>query len=204
MGACLSCLLPSSSPPVNHEHRNPVSYAAALVSGVASDVAADLGVGSGGDTASDALEPPRKQPVAIHRGALVTRMPDGDTFTAELRDGESVRVRVFAIDCPETKQNFGVEAGNIGRALINNKRVTLAVQTTDRYGRLVAEVIMGNGRCFGREMLRRGAAWHYSDYDKREELEELMSKAKEEKVGLWAYPRPQRPWVYRKGQRNEN
>lgn len=182
MGACFSLLKPAAQ---------------TAASGAAHYVQSELGLSgaSGSTAASDALTPPKKAPIAFHHNALVSKMPDGDTVTATLESGESVRVRVFAIDCPETKQNFGKEAGDIGRHLIFNKRVTLAVQTTDRYGRTVAEIIMPDGRCFGREMLRKGAAWHYADYDKREELDALMVKAKEKKIGLWAASRPQKPWV---------
>lgn len=157
--------------------------------------------GGGGYSGAYAGEPPSKPPQEVIEGAYVEKMPDGDTVTVRYGAGQSVRVRVFAIDCPESKQNFGPDAGRIGRGLIFQTYVTLLVQTTDRYGRLVAEVIMQDGRDFGREMLRRGAAWHYTAYDKRQELDALQVEAKRNRVGLWAFDRPQAPWDYRKRQR---
>lgn len=125
-------------------------------------------------------------------------MPDGDTFTCRYGAGETARVRVLGIDCPETRQNYGREAGDLGRRLINNQTVTLHVATTDRYGRVVADVVMPNGQSFGEAMLAAGAAWHYKAYDKRPRLAQLELEAKQEKRGLWQFARPQPPWDYRK------
>lgn len=128
----------------------------------------------------------------------VFKMPDGDTFTARYPSGETVRVRILGIDCPETRQNYGREAGDLGRRLIHNQNVTLHVADTDRYGRIVADVIMPNGQSFGEAMLAAGAAWHYKAYDKRPHLASLENEARQARRGLWQFARPQPPWDYRK------
>lgn len=107
----------------------------------------------------------------------------------------------MAIDCPETRQNHGPEAGAYARSMIEGTSVTLHVHTTDRYGRLVADVITRDGRNLGEEMLRSGCAWHYKAYDKRQNLAELERQAQEDKRGLWAFARPQPPWDYRRRKR---
>lgn len=164
-----------------------------------------FGGGGGSGTSHAQGQPPAKPPRQVIAGAYVEKMPDGDTVTVRVPGGgDPVRVRVFAIDCPETKQNFGEDAGRIGRALIFHRTVTLHVQTTDRYGRLVAEIVMEDGRDFAREMLACGAAWHYTAYDRREELVDLEKRARANRVGLWAFERPQAPWDYRKRQRARN
>ena len=76
-------------------------------------------------------------------------MPDGDTLTCSYRhpDGTTatVRVRIFAIDCPELAQNYGPEAKQVGQALLLHKTVTLHTTDIDRYGRLVADVVTHTG-----------------------------------------------------------
>lgn len=133
------------------------------------------------------------------------QVSDGDTFTAKYIDssGSSVtcRVRVFAIDCPELSQNFGKEAKELCEKMLLNQYVTLMVRGNDRYGRIVAEVITKSGLNFGQEMLLAGAAWHFTAYDKTEALSALEQHARTHRRGLWAYPRPQQPWLYRKRRR---
>lgn len=148
-------------------------------------------------------------PAAIADGpithAYVSRMPDGDTLTCTYTapDGQkaSVRVRVFAIDCPETAQNFGLDAKQIGQALLLHKTVTLHPHTIDRYGRLVADVVTHTGINYSEYMLRKGAAWHYKAYDNSPVLAQLEIDARASRVGLWAFPRPQPPWDYRRRHR---
>lgn len=95
------------------------------------------------------------------------------------------------------------EAGDIGREMLLRTKVTLFVHTTDRYGRMVADVITENGINYGEELLRQGAAWHYKAYDKRPHLDELEKQARAQKIGLWAYARPQEPWEYRRRRRED-
>lgn len=108
---------------------------------------------------------------------------------------------MFAIDCPETSQNYGKEAGDVGRRLIYSTYVKLLVRGTDRYGRLIAEIVTSEGLNYGHEMLRAGAAWHYKAYDRTIELDALEQEARKFRRGLWAFARPQPPWVYRQKQR---
>lgn len=193
MGQCFS-----SSKPAKH---SPVAYAANVASAALHDVADVVSAHAGGAPAPSSA----KVRYTIQR-AFVAKMPDGDTFTAEYvdvrsRERVSSRVRVMAVDCPETRQNFGEEAGNIGRSLIMGKTVTLHVHTTDQYGRVVADVVLPGGRDFASEMLSAGAAWHYKAYDTREALAALEDAARRRKVGLWAFARPQPPWEYRRRQK---
>lgn len=204
MGACLSCLGGGDNGQRPSAFQNPVSYAAAVVGAAAQGA---VGVAQGGSPgyahgtgAGFGGTPPAKEPTQIIPSARVIKVPDGDTITVEYSGG-TARVRIFAIDSPETKQNYGREAGDLARSLLMGATVELRVQTKDRYQRLVAEVVLPDGRDYGRIMLAEGAAWHYKAYDKREELDAIERDAREAKRGLWAYPRPQAPWDYRKRQR---
>ena len=72
------------------------------------------------------------------------------------------------------------------------------VQDTDRYGRTVGRVYVGD-LDVNAEMVKRGAAWVYRDYAK--DPSRLENEAKAAKRGLWALPEAQRcpPWDWRKG-----
>lgn len=164
----------------------------------------------------DATAPPSAPPSGIAppgvptttiSHAYVSRMPDGDTLTCNYTDPSgqkaSVRVRVYAIDCPETAQNFGSEAKQIGQALLLHKTVTLHPHTIDRYGRLVADVITHTGINYSEYMLRKGAAWHYKAYNDSPTLSQIEADARANRVGLWSFARPQAPWDYRRRHRRQ-
>lgn len=111
MGACLSLCFPSEKTQQHHAQHEPpaqsaFTYAAAVAQTAAQAVADVI------KTPAEASQPPPgAEGMRVIRNAYVFKMPDGDTFTCDYTDtnGEkqTVRVRVMAIDCPETKQNFG-------------------------------------------------------------------------------------------------
>lgn len=216
MGSCLSCVLAPLSQPQPSPNATTSNAAAASpvanngfagVLGSALHTLANQFDASGGDGAQSpvSVRPDDGVKFTIER-AYVFKMPDGDTISVDYMDSATsrkatTRIRIMGIDCPETAQNFGKEATDIGRAMIFQKHVTLHVHTTDRYGRMVADVYTENGVNFASEMLRKGAAWHYKAYDKRQELADLEDAARAERVGLWSFARPVQPWVYRKRKR---
>src|SRR5690606_32581508 len=71
---------------------------------------------------------------------------DGDTFEL-LMDGKEQAVRLAHIDCPERRQPFGTRARQYASDLCFGQMVTLLHQGKyDRYKRLIAEVILKDGR----------------------------------------------------------
>nr|DAP55642.1 MAG TPA: nuclease-like protein [Caudoviricetes sp.]DAY54455.1 MAG TPA: nuclease-like protein [Caudoviricetes sp.] len=46
-------------------------------------------------------------------------------------------------------------------------------------------------------MLNAGMAWHYTKYDQSEKYHNAEIKARNNKVGLWVYPRRIAPWDFR-------
>jgi endonuclease YncB( thermonuclease family) len=81
----------------------------------------------------------------------------------------------------------------------------LRPQTTDRYGRTVAEVIAG-GRNVNLEMVRAGAAFVYrqylSDCDGAA-YEAAEQQAQQYRQGVWRWDQePERPWDFRRRSRN--
>ncbi len=74
----------------------------------------------------------------------VVSIGDGDTLSV-MRGGRRVIVRLACIDAPESgQQPYGAHARSALQQLAPiGSEVSLRVQTTDRYGRAVAEVIRG-------------------------------------------------------------
>jgi micrococcal nuclease len=95
--------------------------------------------------------------------ARVSKVFDGDTFTLS---GESRRIRVWGLDEPEWDERGGSNATETLRSLISGKTVTCNVVDIDRYGRLVAQCFLPDGRDIASEMIRSGAASEYCRYSR--------------------------------------
>ena len=93
--------------------------------------------------------------------ARVSKVLDGDTFTLS---GESRRIRVWGLDAPEWNHQGGSTATLNLRGLISGKHLRCAVLDIDRYGRLVAQCLLPDGRDIAAEMIRSGAATEYCRY----------------------------------------
>ncbi|GLJ38499.1 hypothetical protein SUGI_0784500 [Cryptomeria japonica] len=121
------------------------------------------------------------------------------------RNGDDIlsrkyRIRLRGVDAPESKMPYGKEAKEALLNLIEGKSLHILVYEQDRYGRSVGDVYCGN--IFVQEvLLKRGFAWHYSQYDQRPEFAEWQKEAQAARVGLWASSNPQKPWEWRKDKR---
>lgn len=130
----------------------------------------------------------------------VTHVVDGDTLVITREDGSEVNVRLYGVDAPETKQAFGPSAKGYAQFLAEDRQVEVVPQDVDRYGRLVAEVILPDGRVLGREMVSAGLAWWYADFAPEAiVLGQLEQSARDGRAGLWCDPNPMAPWDFRKG-----
>ncbi len=128
----------------------------------------------------------------------VVGIKDGDTFVV-LMNGREQDVRLEHIDCPERGQAFGKRAKEFASDLCFDKYVTLVHNNNfDRYGRLIAEVVLTNGTNVNKSLVSIGLAWHFKKYSKSQEYGELEMLARSAKVGIWSQPNPEAPWEYRK------
>lgn len=131
---------------------------------------------------------------------LVVAISDGDTLTARCSNTgtvQQVKVRIAAIDAPESKQAFGVRSKENLSRLCFRQQATLQPLDRDDYGRTVANV-----RCAGRDVaaaqVSAGLAWVYTPYAKKHpQLVPLQERAQADRMGLWSQKRPQAPWTYR-------
>ena len=74
----------------------------------------------------------------------VVGVSDGDTIKV-IRQGRAVKLRLHGIDCPERKQPYGTRAKGFTPDMAFGREVTVRIKATDRYGRIVGEVILPDG-----------------------------------------------------------
>lgn len=130
----------------------------------------------------------------------VVGITDGDTLTLLTPEKKQVKVRLAEIDTPESKQPYGTRSKQALSDLAFNQQARVDVQTTDRYGRSVGRVYVGE-RDVNAAMVEQGAAWVYRQYSHDPALLDLEAQAQAAKRGLWALPESQRvpPWEWRHG-----
>jgi endonuclease YncB( thermonuclease family) len=126
---------------------------------------------------------------------------DGDTISV-LRGGKAVKVRLHGVDTPEKAQAFGTQARKFTGDLAFQRDVTVQIRATDRYGRLVGEVLLPDGRNLNQELVKAGMAWWYRQYAPNDTtLAQLEAEARTARRGLWVDAHPVPPWQWRKGDR---
>jgi endonuclease YncB( thermonuclease family) len=130
----------------------------------------------------------------------------GDTLSV-LRSGRVVQVHLYGVACPEGRQAFSTQARQFTRDVAFRQTVAVVVDAvamngTDRRGRLVAAVQLPDGRDLSQALVQAGYAWHdtrYAPYDKR--LAQLEAEAQAAQRGLWADANSVPPWERDQGQR---
>ena len=129
--------------------------------------------------------------------ARCTEVIDGDTIEAVKADGSGIRIRIEGIDCPEGNQAFGDKATDFAREQLLGKDLTVISKTTDRFGRLVARVYVGD-RDYSIAAVKAGMAWHFKRYSSDWLLAAFEREARARRVGLWGLADPVAPWMFRK------
>ena len=129
----------------------------------------------------------------------VISITDGDTFKGLTKKEKiEIKYRIYGIDAPEKKQDFGAKSKEYLSELIAGKTVGIKTDSQDGYGRYIVWVYTPEGKDVSAEMLKAGMAWHYKEYDSSELYETLEITAKKKKTGLWVYKAPVAPWDFRK------
>ncbi|WP_394562150.1 thermonuclease family protein [Aquipseudomonas alcaligenes] len=135
----------------------------------------------------------------------VVALSDGDTFTCLDVYKSQHKIRLANIDTPEKDQPYGAKSKQVLSALIFAKQVKVESQGTDRYGRTIG-VVSVSGVNVNREMVARGAAWVYPQYNQDHSLPRVEQEAQATKRGVWGLPQAQiiAPWEWRKLGRSLN
>lgn len=124
---------------------------------------------------------------------------DGDTLEVRHR-GETLRVRLHGIDCPERGQPYHQVARRRTTELALGKLVRVEIRDRDQYDRLVARVFV-DGEDLSLRLVGEGLAWHYTFYSSDARLATAELRARGARTGLWQEPDPVPPWEHRRRQR---
>ena len=124
----------------------------------------------------------------------VVSIHDGDTITV-LSGKEQTKVRLYGIDAPEKKQDYGQRSKQFLASLIAGQVVEVYPRGKDRYKRTIGTVYL-NGADINAQMVENGYAWAYRKFSKKYTPQE--SKAKSQRIGLWQDKEPIPPWEWRK------
>lgn len=138
---------------------------------------------------------------------LVVGISDGDTLTARcptqdaVHPYQQVKVRIHAIDAPESRQDFGQRSKESLSDLCFKTWAKIKHEDTDRYGRTVASVEC-RGKDVAAHQVSEGMAWVYTRYAKnRPDLVPLEQRARAAKIGLWSMDAVP-PWEWRAKRRS--
>ncbi|MGR3421462.1 MAG: thermonuclease family protein [Paracoccus sp. (in: a-proteobacteria)] len=88
----------------------------------------------------------------------VTRVVDGDTFWVS---GQRTRIRVWGLDAPEVGRAGGSAAMAQLAGLAYGRSVQCRMRDVDRYGRIVGQCWLPDGRDIGAAMIASGTAREY-------------------------------------------
>lgn len=139
-------------------------------------------------------------PLAASLICLVVAISDGDTLTVRCGNPgayQQVKVRIAAIDAPESRQAFGQKSRQNLARLCFKQRATVQPVDQDSYGRTVASVRCGSTDV-ATAQVRAGLAWVYTPYASHHpQLAPLQRQARSSGTGLWSQKRPLAPWDYR-------
>lgn len=124
----------------------------------------------------------------------VIKISDGDTITV-LNDKEQTKVRLYGIDAPEKKQDYGQRSKQFLASLVAGQVVEVELKGKDRYKRTLG-IIYHKGQDINAQMVLNGYAWAYVKYSRIYVDQEKT--AREKKLGLWQSNDPTPPWVWRK------
>jgi endonuclease YncB( thermonuclease family) len=133
----------------------------------------------------------------------VVAIADGDTFTLLDASNTQIKVRLAEIDTPERGAPYANRAKQALSGMVFQKQVAVVVLDTDRYGRTVGRVYVGD-LDVNAQLVRVGAAWVYRKYLRDESLLHLEAEARQRKVGIWSLAEAQQvpPWEWRRGKRS--
>ena len=140
-------------------------------------------------------------------GSTVISVGDGDTIRIS-NGSEKLTVRLACIDAPEISQDpYGERSRDFLRNMLPiGTKVTLRVQTIDRYGRSVAEVFTKRGN-INESIIEQGHGFVYRRYLSNcngSRYRSLERQARKLGLGVWSTSSTgiQRPWDYRRSKRS--
>ncbi len=85
------------------------------------------------------------------------------------KEGGTIKVRHYGVDCPVKGQRHGKEARGLAHRLSYGRVVLIESQGKDRYGRTIGNVILPSGKNLNHGLVKAGACWWYRRHAKENE-----------------------------------
>lgn len=120
---------------------------------------------------------------------MAVEVRDCRTLAVE-RDGQTVEVSLYGIDCPQPSEPFGQEAREFTASQVLDQEVKVTVHR-ELSGRLLAEVTpLGGKASLNVLLLREGLAWVHEAYCEKARLcgawERIQGESSAAERGLWS------------------
>ena len=130
----------------------------------------------------------------------VVRVIDGDTIDVLDDAFQKTRIRFHGIDAPENGQPYFQKSKEFLASLVAGKDVSIKHISFDRNKRRVGVVSLPGDAdlTINAQIVKAGFAWVDQRFTSDSTLLALQSKARKDKLGLWADPSPMPPWEFRK------
>jgi endonuclease YncB( thermonuclease family) len=136
---------------------------------------------------------------ALHQiTGRVTTVIDGNTVEVVDQQGESYKVVLAGIDCPELGQEYGEEAKLHLEKLVLTKNIIVEIQGKDRSGNYLG-IVFVDDLDPRMDLLNHGLAWA-AEKGSMPGLKDLEGRARQRSTGLWEQENPTPPWVFRRQQ----
>ncbi len=139
---------------------------------------------------------PSPEAVGAEFVARVIAVHEGDRLTIHYQGRKDV-VYLREVDCPELKQPYGVQAKHATAAYIANREVVVRELRQDRQGRMVADILLRDGRQVAHELVKEGLAWVQPGEIQNQTLKDMEELARASGTGLWSEPNPVPPWKWK-------
>lgn len=131
--------------------------------------------------------------------AKVVKVIDGDTVQVLDDQNTNIRIRLYGIDAPESKQAYGQKSKQALSGAIASKTVTIVNHGNDIYNRMLGNV-WSEGYDINASMIASGYAWvyRYKGIATVPDYVNFEKSAKAAGTGLWADGQPIPPWEWRR------
>jgi endonuclease YncB( thermonuclease family) len=147
------------------------------------------------------LAAPSFLPASESFSARVVGVADGDTITVirdDVPERNPIRIRLYGIDTPEKRQRYYAKAKQFTSDAVFGK--TIIVEPRGKhFERIVADVVLPDGRLLNHEIVRAGLAWWFEKYALGDrDLERLQAEARRARRGIWSEDVGVPPWEWRR------
>jgi len=124
---------------------------------------------------------------------------DGNTLQVAGNDNQTHNVLLMGIDSPELDQEFGLDAKKCLEKMTLGKHVSVTFKGWDRFGNVLAEILVNGKKDPRIQLLKEGLAWT-AEKNPLPHLESYRSSAQLKGKGLWKQDNPTPPWIYKREQ----